>query len=90
MLSGFRSLTLRTPFLLLGVVAGVLSVVFSTVAPVSLVAQEALVPSTPPVRVGVVAFEDFEGEFKRWNRLFSELAEKEDAEVTFDLAVGSY
>ena len=90
MLSVFRSLTLRTPFLLLGAVVGVISVALSAVDSVSLLAQEAAAPLTPPVRVGVVAFEDFEGEFKRWNRLFAELAKKEDSEVTFDLAVGSY
>ncbi|MFP6619018.1 MAG: patatin-like phospholipase family protein [Pirellulaceae bacterium] len=48
-------------------------------------------PVSPVViRVGVVAFEDFEAEFQRWHRVFSQFQQKHDATLKFELAVGSY
>ena len=90
MLSVWRLLTLRIALVFLS--AGVLC---SLVIPLefqvsSLRAQEPGSVLSVPVRIGVVAFEDFEGEFQRWNRLFAELSKKEESAITFELAVGSY
>jgi predicted acylesterase/phospholipase RssA/ABC-type phosphate/phosphonate transport system substrate-binding protein len=41
------------------------------------------------VRVGIVAYEDFEQELTHYEQFFSSLAER-DREVSFELAVGSY
>ena len=51
-------------------------------------AAEGLEPS--PIRVGVVAFEDFEGEFQRWNRVFTQLQQQHKSSLSFELAVGTY
>ena len=54
--------------------------------------QKAVAQPVSPVviRVGVVAFEDFEAEFQRWHRVFSQFQQKHDATVKFELAVGTY
>ncbi|MEM1070310.1 MAG: PhnD/SsuA/transferrin family substrate-binding protein, partial [Planctomycetota bacterium] len=41
------------------------------------------------IRVGIVAYEDFESELTHYQQFFSDLT-KRDPSVTFDLAVGSY
>ena len=42
------------------------------------------------IRIGVVAFEDFDSEFQRWHHVFSQFQRKHDATVNFELAVGTY
>ena len=82
--------TLRTVLMLLGL-GGLWSLVllfgFQS-SPLSAQERGSLLP--PPVRIGVVAFEDFEGEFQRWNRLFAELPKEDESTLTFELAVGTY
>ena len=66
MVAVFKSLTLRTAFFFAVGVAGLL-VRSLGLQPSLLVAQEPAVLSTNSVRVGVVAFEDFEGEYYSMN-----------------------
>ena len=82
--------TLRTVLMLLGL-GGLwyLVLLFGFQSP-PLSAQERGLLLPPPVRIGVVAFEDFEGEFQRWNRLFAELPKEDESTLTFELAVGTY
>ena len=44
----------------------------------------------PAIRVGVVAFEDFDKEFDRWNHVFAQLERDTKTDLEFDLAVGTY
>ena len=66
---------------------GALFLAFSIIPGLKVVAQ----PVGPVViRIGVVAFEDFDSEFQRWHHVFSQFQRKHDATVNFELAVGTY
>jgi predicted acylesterase/phospholipase RssA/ABC-type phosphate/phosphonate transport system substrate-binding protein len=44
----------------------------------------------PPVRVGVVAYEDFAAELGRWREVFAEVAGRHDPPLEVEIAAGTY
>jgi predicted acylesterase/phospholipase RssA/ABC-type phosphate/phosphonate transport system substrate-binding protein len=53
--------------------------------------SDGVAPQKPPeIRVGIVAFEDFQNESERAEKLLAELAAASDKAIRFKLAVGTY
>jgi predicted acylesterase/phospholipase RssA/ABC-type phosphate/phosphonate transport system substrate-binding protein len=53
-------------------------------------ASGASAPSAEKVRVGVLAYEDFDAEFEAWKTILGEAADRHEGALEFELAVGNY